>query len=436
MRAERFAVIGGGGTGLAAADLLARSGRRVVLYEAEPETGGLVASDVVGGERLERIYRHIFTSDEEVVRFAEDLGLGEALSWRKPSNAIWSEGRIRPFTTPWDLLRYDPLSLRDRIRLGLLVLKARRVPDWRALEGMTAREWVIREAGDRVWERVWRLLMESKFDDDAAEVSAVWIQYKLALRGHTRSKGMASELLGYLDGTFLRILDALAARIRSVGGEIRTAEPVRRIRPVADGVEVETDGGTERFGGVLFTPAPPLLAGLAPDLPGGYRERLEGVLYKANLCLRMELSERVSDYYWTTVADPEIPFVAAVEHTNLIEPDRYGGGRILYLTRYLDPSKPLWSASDEAVREAFHRGLGRLFPGFRPSRVRSDVLTRSRWSQPVVPRNYSSRILPLEAPWPGLYLSTMAQIYPEDRGLNYALRAGRTAAEEIGRIDP
>ena len=48
------------------------------------------------------------------------------------------------------VLRFSPLPFFDRIRLGILALRARRVENWRELEGVTASDWLRQMGGDKV----------------------------------------------------------------------------------------------------------------------------------------------------------------------------------------------------------------------------------------------------------------------------------------------
>lgn len=152
--------------------------------------------------------------------------------------------------------------------------------------------------------------------------------------------------------------------------------------------------------------------------------------YKANLCAMLELDVSLSPYYWVTVADEGIPFVLVIEHTRLVPASAYGT-HVVYLSRYLDASDPLFTATDEEVKDRFLEGLRTVFPAFSRTSVRRFHLVRERDAQPVVGLRHGERIPAMQTPVPGLYLASMAQIYPEDRGQNYAIRMGEEAARLI-----
>lgn len=436
-------VIGAGLTGLFAAYRLLRAGHDVCLLESTLQPGGMVASFPLGQTRIEAIYHHIFTSDDEVTGLLDELGLDNRLRWHQPREAILRDGRLFAFSTPFDLLRFQALPLFDRIRTGLVVLKAGRLSDWQILEQETATQWLRRTAGPTSYEKLWKPLLTAKFDDSSEEVSAVWIWNKFKLRGGSRGSKVGSSKLGYLDGSFGRLVDALVLGIRQAGGRIHFGHTAMNIARDShpDGracyrvscilencttVEVETNAVLATVSGRQFAS---ITTGLS--LPDEYRNRLERQRYKGNLCLILRLRRSLSPYYWTTVCDPH-PFVAVIEHSHLTGSEIYGG-HVVYLSRYLDVSDPLWMQSDGEIFQLFRTSLEQIYPQFSPADVIDWRLRRTRYAQPVIQRLYSQLMPKLDTPDPGIKLAGMGQIYPEDRGMNYALRLGRQAAEAVDR---
>lgn len=426
-------ILGAGFTGLAAGLDLARAGCRVTLLEAEPFVGGLAGAFETGGERLERFYHHWFTSDHAIMDMVRELGLETEVTTRATATAVWRNRSLFRLSSPLDLLRFTALPFRDRLRLGLLYLRARRITDWRPLEGLTAAEWLRTLGGETVWRIMWQPLMEGKFGPHADEVSAVWIWNKLKLRGGSRgAKG--EERLAYMHGSFARLAEAAAAAIRAAGGEVRVDAAVTALERDEEGWTARGDWGAVRGDAVVATPAPAVLADLLE--PAGQADRqaladLRRIPYLANLCLVLELDRPLSSTYWLNVNDPGFPFVGVIEHTNLAPAAHYGGRHIVYLSRYLPVTDPLWPKGDDEVLAYALPHLARMFPAFRPEWVRRRHVWRARWAQPVVGRNYSALIPPAEGPLPGLFPASMAQVYPEDRGTNHAVREGRRVAARV-----
>ncbi|MHB1319423.1 MAG: NAD(P)/FAD-dependent oxidoreductase [Anaerolineae bacterium] len=427
---RNIAIVGGGLTGLSAADVLSAAGHAVTIYEEQPVPGGLAGSFEVNGTRLEKFYHHLFTSDETMIALVERLGLGERLDWQ-PSVTSYFVNRIYHLSTPLDLLRFNRVGLIDRLRLGMLTLRTRMIKDWLPLEEITAREWLVAMGGERVYQAVWEPLLRGKFGRHADEVAAVWMWNKLKLRGSSRGEKQ-EERLGYLRGGFGQVIEAWEALLRGRGVQFLLGTPAREVR-IADGrvTGVAHDGGFTPYDEVLVTTAPAILTRLAPELPADYRQRLERIEYLANVCLVMQLDRSLSDTYWLNVGDPTIPFTGVIEHTNFQRPEGYGGARLAYLSRYLDPDDPYYAMDTEALLDAYEPHLARMFRGFERSWVQRAWAWRERYTQPVITRGYSRLKPPYRTPVEGLWLSCMAQVYPEDRGMNYAVASGQRVAAEM-----
>lgn len=424
-------VIGAGLTGLTAALRLTQQGHRVTILEASDIPGGLAAAFQVGSDNLDRFYHHIFTSDKEILNLIDELSLTHCLGWYEPKNAIYIEDSLHPFTTPMDLLRFRPLSLISRIRMGWLVLSSKFIKDYKRFESITAKEWIIRHSGKDAFNKVWNPLLKSKFDVDADSVSGTWIWNKFKLRGSSRGKNISKERLGYLDGGFATLIYRIIDAIEENGGKVRLNSKVIGINKTANGLwEVSSENSKILFEKLLFTASPELLSMTFKNISISYCNALKAIKYKANLCLTLELYQSVSPYYWITIAQQGFPFVLAIEHTNLVGQRSYGA-HILYLSRYLDSSDPLFSADDEEISAAFLGSLSEVLPNFNLNVVRKMTLNRSRYAQPVVNVGYKDRMPCIKTPEDGLYLASMSQIYPEDRGLNYAVRLGNQAVYEL-----
>lgn len=418
-------VIGGGFCGLAAAYELGKHGVRATVLERDAEIGGLAGSFQVNGVRLEKFYHHWFTNDAHVTQLITELGKQDRILVRPTRTGMYYANSYFKLSTPLDLLRFTPLPFVDRLRLGLMVLKARRVKDWRKLETRTAAEWIREIGGDRVYQ-VWEPLLRGKFGDAASDVSAVWFWNKLKLRGGSRGKG-GEEQLAYYQGGFAALADTMAEAIRTQGGAVRTGMPVDQLRLASGRVTGVVAGGeTVPADAVIATaPLPAVADLLAPHVPPGYVDQLRRIRYLANVCLVLQLDRSLSGTYWLNVADPEFPFVGVIEHTNFEPSSTYGGRHIVYLSKYLPAGDALFRMSDTELLDFSVKHLVRMFPAFKKDWIVEANVWRAHYSQPIVERNYSSLIPANQTPIPNLYLASMAQVYPEDRGTNYAVRDGR-----------
>ncbi|WP_199807996.1 NAD(P)/FAD-dependent oxidoreductase [Streptomyces sp. NRRL S-350] len=430
-------IVGAGFTGLAAALELASQGRSVRILEREATVGGLAASFEIGdGKRLERFYHHWFSSDTEMIRLCEVLGISHLLEAHETRTGVYYANSVYRLSAPLDVLRFAPLPLKDRFRLGLMALRAQRVKHWRELESRTAEEWLVSLGGRRVYDVVWRPLLEGKFGAYASQVGATWMWTKLHLRGGSRTRA-GKETLYYIRGGSEALLSALQKRLESLGVDIRTSTAVDSVHTEGAGVRGVTAAGVfHPAAQVLVTTAPQLAAALLdhpeadhPAVPE-LKRRWSGVDYLGNVCLVLENNRRLSDTYWLNVNDPDFPYVGVIEHTNLDRPERYDGRHVVYLSKYLPTDAELYRMSDEDVFAYSLPHIQRMFPDFRRSWVERFHVWRAPHAQPVITADYSRVMPPVESRVQGLYLAGMAQVFPEDRGTNYAVREGR----RVGRL--
>ncbi|HSN56524.1 MAG TPA: NAD(P)/FAD-dependent oxidoreductase [Candidatus Sulfomarinibacteraceae bacterium] len=424
-----IAIVGAGLAGLTAGLRLSEAGYPVRLFERYPRPGGLARALEIGGEPIEAFYHHLFTTDTAYVALAEELGLADDIEWLPSKMGIWAEGRLWDFGTPVSLLRFGPMGLLDKLRFGLSTLWLQRQSDPAPFESVTAADWIRRHQGERTWRSVWGPLLYQKFADDAERVAMVWLWRKISLRGASRSRSGLGECLGYMRGSFIRLVESLTARIEAAGGSFHLSDEVRRIERDGDGFAVVTRRGRHVASRVLVAaPVPDHLAIAGHLLDDPQRASLEQLRATAAICTLLELERSLTPYYWLNIADPEMPFGGLIEHTNYIPAERYGGRVLLYISNYLFPDNPLYSAPKKAVIDAYLPHLARVNPGFDRSWILASHHFRADSAQPVVTVGYRDRIPDMRTSVPGLYLCSMAQIFPEDRGQNYAIVYGERVA--------
>ncbi len=426
-------IVGAGFTGLTAAYALSKQGKRVQIIEGDPTPGGLAGTfEFTDGIKLEKFYHHWFNNDVYVPALVKELGMEGDVILLPTRTGMYFNGRIWKLSSPLDLLRFKALSFIDRIRLGLLVFQVRRIKDWNTIEHLSIREWLEPLCGKTVYRIVWEPLIESKFSVYAEVVNAVWMWKKLVLRGGTRND-TGGEELAYFKGGFGRLAEAMVMAIKRAGGDIIFGSKVTGV--VTEGKRItalKTEQGDMYGKQYIFTPAFPIIADIfegnaAPD----WLAELRRVRYLGNMCLVLRMGRSLSETYWLNVNDPGFPFVGIIEHTNFDKPDNYKGTHIAYLSRYLAVDDPVWSYSGEQYFEFALQHLNRMFPELERSWIVEYKVWRAMYAQPVTERNYSQYVPGKATPYENGWISSMAQIYPEDRGTNYAIREGRKIAEEI-----
>ncbi len=462
----RVAILGAGIAGLTAAHELAKAGRQVTVYEAAAQGGGLASGfrDRGWDWPLERFYHHLFTTDSAIRGLVDEIAYSDKLFFRRQITSQWWQGRPYPVqggmdrlslglgplrkslqvpaivATGLSVVSYPGLPLTHRLRMGAVSAYLKYAArDWRPLERWTAADWTRRWMGETIFQTFVHPLLEGKFGPYADEVNMAWLWARLKTR---------SFLLGYFIGGFQGFADALLDHVRRAGVRVELGSPVRGLALLPDGgwkMTVESSGqpafGAERhaangetatFDSVIVTLSPSLLSRLVPQLPTDYLNQIQELRSLGAVVMTIALRRPITkDVYWMNVPKDEFPFLALVEHTNFVEPEHYGGNHLVYCGDYLEPSHEYFSLTQDQLLERFLPALKRVNPAFEPSWIRDTWLHRETYAQPIVPINHSRNVPALRTPLPGLYWTSMSQVYPWDRGTNFAVELGQRVAREI-----
>ncbi len=413
--------------GLTAAYELSKRGHKVVLYEAAPGLGGQAGTFEVEGARLERFYHHLFMSDLDMLSLVPQLDIADKMLWIKPRMGLFHAGQVHEFGTPRALLTFPHLGLPAKTRFALATLFLMKFNRYQLFEGTSAWEWLRKVVGRQAFDVVWGPMLEAKFAKYARDASMVWFWGKIALRGASRSSG--AEQLGYFNLSFQVLIDAFRSRLEAQGTEIRTSCPIQEVRPAEDGaLTVQVEGEQRQYDQVVVAIHNRDFIRIVPSLPDSYVGQLKQIQYEGGSCLLLSLEHSLSPIYWMNISAPDMPFTAIVEHTNFMPPERYGGKHVVYLSRYLPPDDPLFTVSKEELLSIYVPHLKKIQPAFDPSWIRESWLFRDSQAQPIINVGYKSLQPAFTTPIPNLYLTNTTQIYPEDRGTNYAVRLGRQVA--------
>lgn len=429
-----YLVIGGGFAGLTLGLRLAQAGKKVTVLESDKQVGGL-ASDFTleNGLPLERFYHHWFRHDTSITNLIDELGLGSLVKEYPSNTGMYFNKTVWNLSSPLDLLKFKAIGFFDRLRLGIAILLVRRVKDWKKIEHKSIREWLEPLCGTRAYKIVWEPLVTSKFSIYSEDVSAAWMWKKLVLRGSTRSKNGVESLL-YIDGGFGKLAEAIADQIICLDGQVICGNKLLEISTDGDMItEVTTlNGDKYRPNNLIFTGAPSQLPPLITNnIHTEWSNKLEAVDYLANICLILLLDRSLSETYWLNVNDPGFPFVGVIEHTNLVSETNYGDLHVVYLSRYIASEHEDYRLPDEEYLSRSIASLKRMFPEFNDTWIKEHYIWRTLYAQPITTKNYSLQMPTVGTPYKNLFLNSMAQIYPEDRGTNYAVRNAEILAQEL-----
>src|SRR3989338_8378697 len=417
----RVAIIGAGFTGLSAGYYLAKNSADVTIFEIDTKAGGLAAGYKKESWNwpLEKHYHHLFTSDYEILSLAENIG--HKINFSRPKTSMLVNNQIFQLDSPINLLKFPYLTLPDRVRTGIVLTYLRATPFWKPLENTTAKYFLEKYMGENSWKIFWQPLFEGKFGELSDKIPASWFWARIKKR---------SASLGYPRGGFESLANSIAKKLSKIHFETQ----VLNIKRVNNNFEIIykniKTGLTKKgiFDKVISTLPFPLFLKIFPDYPS--KKSLESLpqIGAINLILRLNKHFLKDDTYWLNVNEKDFPFLAVVEHTNLINKKYYNNENLIYVGKYLPQTHKYFSMTDKDLLKAYDPYLKKLNSQYLKHLIGFDVF-KSPFSQPIIPLNYSKIIPPIETPVVGLYLATIQQVYPWDRGTNYAVELGRKVAD-------
>jgi len=424
----KIAIIGAGYGGMAAAYDLKKAGHDVTIFESTDYVGGLASGfkEPHWNWSVEKFYHHWFQSDSEMLGLIRELGWEDKVRFPRPQTVMLYKNKWYPFDSIFKMALFPGLGWGiNKIRFGFVGLFLRLTNNWRALEKVTADAWMMKWAGKTVYEQMWKPLLIGKFGPYYKDVNMAWMWARIKAR---------TTRLGTFEGGFQKFADLFAEKLRESGVGIRLGVKVDSIKQEQAGLSVRSDGKSESFDKVLVTTSPNLMAKLSPDLPEKYLEGLLELKSMGAVVMTLALKQPLSKdgYYWFNVPKDEgYPFLALVEHTNFVPKEKFGGDHIVYAGDYLELGHEYFSMNDDELLERFIPAFQKFNPEFSREWVKKIWVSKTNYAQPVPLVKHSKNVPAIQTPIEGLYFASMSQVYPWDRGTNFAVEIGRRAARMI-----
>jgi protoporphyrinogen oxidase len=428
------AVIGGGVSGLAAAEALIDSGRlRVTLFEQKDALGGLCAGVRLGDLECDRFYHVMLPGDGETKAWIRRFGLENDLYYSGAGSGFYGEGRLAPLETIADFLRFPFLSLFEKLRLGCGIAALPLSPNPEGASSRTIEDWLRARFGKRVTEKIWMPLVRSKLGDAAPRTSAAFLRATIGRLQSSRRGPSGRERLAMLRGGVHSLIAAAEKHSQAAGVTIRTECPVLSVAGDRERkVVLKTNDGEQRFdAAVLAVPMPTLPEGLHVRSADGQKVRFPRFEYLGVIVLAAVVRAPLSPFYVINILDAGLPFTGIIEATNALPRGIYGGRALIYAPKYVLADDPANSQTDESVAARFISGLRRVFPGLRAEDVLAVRILRDRWVQPIaapgpaavpgVPRTSVS----------GIYLAGGALRPCDPQNMDASLALGRAAARAL-----
>jgi len=420
-------ILGGGLSGLMAAWMLSKNGFETILLEKDDTLGGLASSYFIDGEYIPKTYHHVMHGDRTTIKTIFDLGLKNALYWRKLKVGFYSQGKLYDFSSSLSILKFKPLSLWGRIKFGLLVFRAQQKMDWRELEGTNVEDYCKATAGEDAYKLI-NYIVQAKFAEPPNNVSAAWLMCRF---GH-ESKSVSNRF-GYLKGGIEQIVRKLAAHCKKNASVVKTGAKVISViikEEKVNKVKYEENGKTREIKTdiVISTLPIPVFLNVAENLPQEYRKSLKKIKYKSSLCLALASSKRISPFYWLNIMDREkYPFVGIFEHGHLNAELKYPS--VMFVVKYLNYTDKFWQRSDKEIVEEFFQNLNDIFDCEVEENLLWWRLHRAKYSTPLFIPNYGKYVPAAKSPIKGLYIGGISRTYPRDRYMGTALQTGIEASQ-------
>lgn len=428
-------IIGAGVTGLTAAYHLVGRGFRVTVVEASEQVGGLATSVMVDGRPVDKYYHFICREDDDLVDLIHELGISDKLHWHEAQTSFFVQGRMHAFDTVLDLLRFSPVPPIQRVRFGLHVLASQYRKDWRGLDKVPAKRWLIERIGKQAYLTIWDPLLRIKFGAFHDQISAAWIWHRIHRVARSRDSMFGLNSYGFLEQGCSTLIDALLRRLRaSANFEIVTGRAARKIETDGSrvkGVQLDSKESFVVADAVISTVAIPNFLLIAPPM-GKYSTRLSRMNYLNIVCMLLQLDRPLSRTFWLNVNDTRIPFNGIVEITNLNPRPEFGGCSFVYIPFYLHKTDPRWKSSDEDLFNEYTTAMRLIREDFDDRWILNWWVSKDVNAQAICSVSFVDAMPKHETPINGLYITDSSQYYPEDRTISASIRLGRHVAHLIG----
>ena len=407
---KEIAIVGAGMLGLTLALRCADQGFKVTLFESAPEIGGLASVWQIGDLIWDRHYHVTLLSDLHTRKIARYLGIEDEFEWVETKTGFYTDGRLVSMSNTLEFLSFPPLDLISKFRLGMTILYASKVSDWRKLEQIPVEEWLTRLSGKRTFEKIWKPLLRAKLGEAYRESSAAFIWASIQRMYAARHSGMKKEMFGYIRGGYKRLLNRFEEVLSEKGVEIKLGSKIVAIEPEESGkVTVFEPGSIRQFDQVVLTCSATVAARLVPGLEPDEIKRLSGVRYQGIVCASMLLKRPISEYYVTNITD-ETPFTGIIEMSALVDRSEFGGLSLVYLPKYIAPDDKMFEQSDEEIREHFLSGVESMYPAFDRGDVVEFKVSKVREVFPIPVLNYSQMVPEIRTSIPNLFVINSSQI--------------------------
>lgn len=440
---QKIAIIGSGFLGLTLALRLAEKGNQVTIFESANEIGGLASVWQIGDITWDKHYHVTLLSDSFTRKTVGELGLENEFEWVETKTGFYTDGKLVSMSNSLEFLKFPPLDLISKFRLGGTIFYASRVKDWKALEKISVEDWLTKLSGKKTFEKMWKPLLKAKLGEAYKETSAAFIWATIQRMYAARNSGLKKEMFGYVRGGYATVLKRFAEYLKEKGVEIKLNSKVLNAESAGNAEKIKitflensadsANSAVENFDKVIITAPSNISAKICPQLNETEKAKLSNIKYQGIVCASILMKKSLSNFYVTNITD-ETPFTGIIEMSALVDKKEFGGNALVYLPKYVAPDDELFEKSDAEIEEIFVSALEKMYPHFKRADIISFKISRVREVFPIPTLNYSENVLSVKTSIDNLFIINSAQITNGTLNVNETIQlAERFIHEETRR---
>jgi len=433
MDSKKWGIVGGGIMGMTLAHRLAQQGHKVTIFEAAPEIGGLVSPWKMGDAEWDKFYHVILLSDFRTRNILKEIGLEDKIEWVETKTGFYINGKLYSMSDTIEFLKFPTLNLIDKFRLGLTIIIASRIKNWKRLEKIPVTKWLKRWSGSNTYHKIWLPLLRAKLGESYQRTSAVFIWATIQRLYGARRSGLKKEMFGFVPGGYKNVIQAFKEKLISEGVEIKTNYTVKEIkRPSAGKPQISSSEEiAEEFDEVIVTLPSSIAAKLCNGLSKTEIQKLNDIEYLGVICVAVLLDKSISPFYITNITDSNIPFTGVIEMTALVDKKYLGGKALVYLPKYVVDNDPLFNQSDDEIKNYFIDHFKKMYPWLNDDNIKFAGVARAKHVITVAKLGYSASLPDVKTSIPGIYIINTSHIKDGTLNVNETVRVAETKLEEI-----
>ena len=429
IRKKKWAIVGGGMLGMTLAHRLASNDNEVSLIEAGKNVGGLASAWKLDEIVWDKFYHVILLSDTHLLKILKEIGLEKELNWVETKTGFYTDGKLYSMSNSLEFLKFPPLNLIDKIRLGFTIFYASKIKSWEKLEQISVENWLKKLSGKNTFQKIWLPLLRAKLGENYKKTSAAFIWATIQRMYAARRSGLKKEMFGYVSGGYARILEKFKDTLIDESVKIKTEHAVKKIESIENGkVLIQyVNNEEEIFDNVIVTASSPIAKKICPQLSSDEKSKMDSIQYLGVICASIILKKPISNYYVTNITELDIPFTGIIEMSALVDKKHFNGNSLIYLPKYISPEDEWFNYSDTDIEEIFLKKLLKMYPKISVNDILSFKVSRAKYVFALSTINYSQNLSPIDTSIKGIYIVNSSHIVNGTLNVNETVQLAERA---------